>query len=402
MLVLRAPRLFDGERMLHGLEIVVAEDGSIAEVRPRQDAPSNAEVIDYGGDTTLLPGLVDGHQHLSWGSTPSALEGLAHDRAFLRKQTLGNARLALAAGVTTVQDVGDGDYLVVDVRNEVSGDPMLPRILASGPPITSVGGHCHFLGGSETRPADVAATVREHAERGVDLIKVMASGGNVTPGSLPWDSQFDRETLRAIVTEAARHGLGVAAHGHGVQAIWDSVEAGVASIEHCTFMTADGVDPDPDLRRLLAESGVVIRLTAGSSPGGPPPPPAIASRLPLVGSAIMELHSLGARLVASTDAGVGPGKRHDTLPYALAFFATLGIPATECLSMMTARAADAVGLATVCGRLRAGLVADVLVVSGDPTTDPAALLDVRAVHRAGRLVAGPSSRPRPEPPPSPG
>jgi imidazolonepropionase-like amidohydrolase len=301
----------------------------------------------------------------------------------------------LAGGVTTVQDLGDSDYAVLDVRDGTHGDRTLPRILSSGPPITTVGGHCHFLTGAETDPAELPAAVHRRAERGVDVIKVMASGGNVTPGSLPWESQFDEEALRVLVDAADAAGLPVAAHAHAAGTVRACVATGVHAVEHCTFMTPDGVDHDPALLRDLANSKSVVRATPGLTPGGPPPAPAIAARAQQIARGMRALQESGARLVASTDAGVGPRKPHDAMAYAVLQLADATGDPMGALRAATSLAADALGLAETCGRLASGRAGDLLVVRGDPATDLGALLDVVAVYREGEQVAGPSSRPRP-------
>ena len=162
--------------------LVVVEDGRITSVAfgPRTAAPPDAELVDLPG-ATLLPGLVDAHVHLAFDAGPDSVGALADrdDDAVLDAMAVA-APAQLAAGVTTVRDLGDRDYLTLRLR-ERSGP--LPTIAAAGPPITSPGGHCHFLGGEAVQGIDgVRAAVREHAARGVDVIKVMASGGNLTPG----------------------------------------------------------------------------------------------------------------------------------------------------------------------------------------------------------------------------
>jgi imidazolonepropionase-like amidohydrolase len=395
MRIFRAAAVFDGEAFRPGSELVVDDAGTIVDVRAVQPAPADAEVIDHGPGTTLLPGLVDGHQHLSWGCTAQVLDGIPDDPTAQSEQTIANARRALAGGVTTVQDLGDSAYAVVAVRDATRGNRSLPRILASGPPITTPGGHCHFLAGAQTRSDEIEAAVRQRAERGVDVVKVMVSGGNVTPGSLPWESQFDRDALRRLVSAARAHGLPVAAHAHGIQALRDCVAARVDAIEHCTFMTADGIDDDPLFQRELAGSGIVVRSTPGSAPGGPPPPPAIAARFAQLMPVIARLRDLGARLVVSSDAGIGPGKPHDVMAYAVHQFGSMTGDPIDALTRATSGAADALGLTGVCGRLAPGRAADLLVVHGDPTSDLAALLEVETVYRDGEQVTGPSKRPAP-------
>jgi len=395
MRIFRAESVFDGDTRRPGSEVLVDEGGRVIEVRPVQPPPDEAQVVDHGRGTTLLPGLVDGHQHLSWGCTPNPLDGIPDDPSALRALVVANARRALAGGVTTIQDLGDSDYAVVEVRDGTRGDLTLPRISASGPPITTTGGHCHFLAGAPTAPTDLAAAVRRRAEREVDVIKVMVSGGNVTPGSLPWESQFDEVALRVLVDAADAAGLPVAAHAHAASALRACVGAGVHSVEHCTFMTADGVDLDPALLRDLAESGIVVRTTPGSVPGGPPPPPAIAARLEQIGQGLKALGESGAPVVVSTDAGVGPGKPHDVMAYAVLLFGSVTGNTVDALQAATSRAADALGMSDTCGRLAPGRAADLLVVRGEAVADLGALLEVEAVYREGEQVAGPSSRPRP-------
>ncbi len=390
MKILRATTVFDGERVLHGHDLVLDDRGRVVDLRAMQPAPIGVEVIDHGPGTTLLPGLVDGHQHLSWGCTVGVLDGLPDDPAALRAQTLANARRALAGGVTTLQDLGDGGYSVVDVREATRGDRTLPRILASGPPITTPGGHCHFLAGAQTRPDAVRAAVHERADRGVDVIKVMISGGNVTPGSLPWQSQFDRDAVRHLVDAAHALGLPVAAHAHGIGAVRDAVACGVDSIEHCTFMSADGVDHDGEVMRELAASGIVVRITPGTTSAGPPMPPALAARFGQIIAGVRMLLELGARVVVSTDAGVSPNKPHDVMGLAVRQVGEHTADPIDVLVRSTSAAADALGLTGECGRLAPGRAGDVLVVRGDPTRDLDALLAVEAVYREGEQVAGPA------------
>jgi imidazolonepropionase-like amidohydrolase len=223
----------------------------------------------------------------------------------------------------------------------------------------------------------------------------MVSGGNITPGSLPWESQFDEAALRVLVGHAHAAGLPVAAHAHGAEALRACIGARVDAVEHCTFMTADGVDEDPTLLRDLAASGIVVRITPGSVPGGPPPPPALAARMAMIVGRIQALWQVGARMVVATDAGVGPGKPHDVMPYAVLQLAAATGDALGALRAATSRAADALGVGDTCGRLAPGRSADLLVVRGEAADDLGALLEVEAVYRQGAQVAGASSRPRP-------
>ena len=385
MTAVRAARMFDGTAdTLVPDPLVVIDGTTIRSVQSGGTVPDGARLIDVGG-ATLLPGLVDPHVHLVFDGSAAAVANLAarEDDATLAAMREAGTRL-LHAGVTTVRDLGDRDYLSLRLR----GDEAMPTIAAAGPPLTSPEGHCHFLGGCvEPTEAGMRAAVRAHAERGVDVIKIMASGGTMTPGSRQELSQFDAVTMRAAVDEAHRHGLPVTAHAHGTPAIADALAAGVDGMEHVTFWTIDGVDAPAELLTALAASPVVVGATVGVRPiDGLSPPPVILARMPAMLANMRRLRELGASLVAGTDAGIGPTKPHGVLADALPMLWDLGFAPADALRLITSVAADVCGMGDRKGRLAAGFDADLLAVDGDPSADPAALLRVRAVFARGRRI----------------
>jgi imidazolonepropionase-like amidohydrolase len=342
------------------------------------------DVVDLG-DATLLPGLIDTHVHLAFDSSADPVAALAaRSDAEVLAAMREAGRTALAGGVTTVRDLGDRDYLSLMLR----GSEGMPTLLTAGPPITTPGGHCHFLGGvAMAGPEGIRAAVREHADHGVDVIKIMTSGGQLTPGSQQHQPQFSVEELRAAVDEAHRHGLPVTAHAHATQGIRNAVAAGVDGLEHATFWSEDGVDDPGDMIPLLAERRVVVGATVGVRPGpGATPPPEVLSRMPFVLANGRRLWSAGVRLAAGSDAGIGPGKPHDAVRYAIPQLMSVGMSAAEALLTITSVAAEVCGLADHKGRIAPGYDADLLAVSGDPLDRPESLHQIRAVYCRGRAL----------------
>jgi imidazolonepropionase-like amidohydrolase len=371
--------VFDGERLLDRRPVIVLRDGRVEAIENGPIDPA-IPVTDHGA-ATLLPGLIDAHAHLAFDPCGDPAEQFLHDcdDAVLTR-IRHHARTALRSGVTTVRDLGDRGYLTLRVRDERRPD--LPELLCAGPPLTRKGGHCWFLGG-ETEAAELSAAVDSRVAHGVDVIKVMATGGVITPGWAPHESQYTAADLRTIVERAHLHGVPVTAHAHGADGIASAIQAGVDGIEHASFLGAGGVQARDEVITALAATRVFVGVASARLPTGKPLSPLFQA----VADVFARQHRAGVRLVCSSDAGVDPQKPFDCLPHGVVDFRdVIGMDNPTALTAATSRAADSCGIGHRKGRLRPGYDADILVVAGDATADVSVLRQPLAIYRAGILV----------------
>jgi imidazolonepropionase-like amidohydrolase len=381
----RADRAFDGERW-HPQGLTVFTDGSrITGVDAVDAAVPHGYEVAYIEGATLLPGLIDTHVHLCGDGGPRALDQLPElDTAQLDTIIDCALRDQLRAGVTTVRDLGDINWAVVDRHRRHDGGP---RVLGSGPPITTEGGHCANMGGAADGPGALRDAVRERVEHGVDVVKVMASGGFMTAGSDVTACPYTVDDLRVLVDAAHAAGLPITAHAHAIAAVERCVAAGVDGIEHCSCLTPTGFRTPPALAAALVAANVAVCPTLGRVPGMDLPPQIVAvlertnttwaDRLVQV----FDLYRAGVRLISGADAGISPLKPHGVLPLAIVDMVGIGLTPAHALASATGLAADACGLTGSTGRLRAGLDADLLLVDGDPAAD------ITAITRAHTVVA---------------
>jgi imidazolonepropionase-like amidohydrolase len=395
MHAIRAPHAYDGERFVPGGATVLMEGDRIVGVEPGGfEVPDGVEVASYDG--TLLPGLVDAHVHLVSDASMGSLERAgALDDAGLDVLIEGSLRAQAAAGVTTVRDLGDARFRTLVWRDRAEAG--LPRIVAAGPPLTTPGGHCHYFGGEVAGVDGVRAAVAAHAERGVDVIKVMASGGMLTIGSEIFGVQFSPAELRAAVEAAHDAGLRLLAHAHSLAGIEHALAAGADGIEHFSCLTENGPSWSEDLLARVAEAGVVVGPTHGQHPDRMPTldqmPPAMLAVFEKFGMRPDEMRARrtevferirahGIPVCSGLDAGAAPPKPHGAFWTAIDWLSD-AYPVAEALATGTSFAAEQCGLGTETGRLRASYAADLLVVDGDLSHDVTRLSQPVAVWVRG-------------------
>jgi len=399
MKVIRAGRLIDGTgAAVRRSQSIFLDDGRIVAIEPSGDPPSDAEVID-ASDSTVMPGMIDGHVHLvfSAGEFPLGDLGLEDDQRLLLR-SVAAARQALGAGVTTVRDLGGRGGVIFRLRDAIN-DGLLrgPRILAAGSPITITGGHCHFLGLEADDEAGVRAAARSQLKAGATCLKIMATGGRMTPGTNVGRAQFSVAELAAAVDEARRRGVPIAAHALGTDGIRTAAEAGVDTIEHCSWLGATaGVDFDEAAAVRMAEQGTAAEPTLDTiiGPMNHTPPDNMSAGLrehitlrKEIIKCVRRMVELGVPIVTGTDAGVS-WTPFDSLALEVELLVTeVGMTPLQAIHSATGLAALALGLADTVGTISAGRTADVIVVDGDPSVAIGDLRNVRLVVQAGKVVA---------------
>ncbi|HSF29171.1 MAG TPA: amidohydrolase family protein [Candidatus Tectomicrobia bacterium] len=392
----RAQRLFDGvDRAVRRDAAVVIEGARIVAVGPATQVqlPPGGQVVDVG-DRTVMPGLIDAHVHML--STGSAISG-QESRAMTDHQVLlvgaRNAQLALQGGLTTVRDCGDRHYLSLVLRDFIKeGGIAGPRLVCSGPVLTSTAGHLWWDGIECDTVDELRHGVRTLVKHGVDCIKLMGTGGNATPGSNPEASQYDAAGFMAVAEDAHRMGKRVAVHVHGVEGTRMAVDAGIDTLEHVPFRANGGIAYDDRLVDDIVRQGLIVSLAM----------PATWYRLRAEDmrearthpghlwegryETIRRMHTAGVKLVVSSDTG-STGTRIDELALLMEFLVEgVQIPAAAVLRGATGLAAEAVGMADDIGTLAPGKLADLIVVDGDPLTDISAMQRLHIVVKGGEVV----------------
>jgi imidazolonepropionase-like amidohydrolase len=408
--LLTADRIWDGRAAApidHGF--VLVEDGHVAAIGRQADLGTldGAEPLALG-DATIMPGLINGHVHLTFSGTTTVVEDYTREAAdglaALTLRAVHNLHAAARVGVTTVRDLGTVNEVAFAVRAAAAdGRIPAPRVLSSGRPLTVTGGHCHWFSHCCDNADQIRTAVRRQVHEGADVIKIFASGGNMTPRTNPHEPQYTEEELRACVQEARRLQVPVAAHAHAPEPIRRAVEAGATTIEHCLFETPDGVDYDPAIAESMARQGIAFCPTLGVSfrrlAALAPKAPVLArilAREPLFHAALRNLLAAGAPLLAGNDAGI-IGRPFDDYPADLAVLVGedgLGLSPRQVLTAATSGAAALLGL-TDTGVLAPGRRADLLAVAGDPLTDITDLTRTRHVLIAGRNVPATAARQQP-------
>lgn len=369
--------------------LLLVEDGRIAAIGMPDDFGADARDVEANPGATIIPGFVDSHAHLEFTPLPDHDEVIQRFASDDTEDRLGavalhHAQLALSGGVTTLRDCGS-TFSLLAVRDLVAEGLPGPRILACGPPITTTAGHLFWVGRRADTRDQVRIAVRELLERGVDAIKIVATGGQMTKGTNQLMPQYSVEELRTCVEEAHRLGRLVVAHVLSVAAIELCLDAGVDSIDHARWQQADGSTCyEPALGARLARSSTMVGLT-GSGWTRKLLKQGDTGWRQLVRefAAHRRLFEAGAAYHLQSDAGTTE-TAFERFGESIAMMTiALGATSAQALAAATIRSAQAVGLDREVGSLEAGKRADYLVLDGNPLDNLAALSRIRRVVRDG-------------------
>jgi Imidazolonepropionase and related amidohydrolases len=381
-------------------QLIVVRNDKIESVSDTTVMPKGARVIDLS-NKTVLPGLIDCHTHLTDENNPDPVVELQTTAAQKAFGSIPYARRTVEAGFTTVRDVGTYRAFVdLALRDAIArGDVVGPRVLACGAYVTISGGGGALTGfapdvqipwdlkfGQADGPWEVRKKVRELAHRGVDCIKIIATGAVLAHGSNPGAEEFTPEEMNAAVDEARKFGLKVAAHAHGTQGIKDAVKAGVASIEHGTSL-------DDGAIRLMKERGTYLvadiyddEYIQGDGKKNGMPVDFLAHDADLgriQRENFRKAVQAGVKIAFGTDAGVFP---HGTNALQFAWMVKYGLTPMQAIQSATIWAADLLGKSAELGSIKPGKKADLIAVDGNPVDNVTILEKVRFVMKDGTVI----------------
>ncbi len=390
-------RLIDGTGAVLDQATVLVRGSRIAAAGPGREItiPKGSRRID-GRGLTIIPGLIDCHVHLCLGGEPDVVGTVESESpSYTLLKSARHARMTIEAGFTTVRDVGSRDHSIFALKRAIeSGVVPGPRIVGAGLVICMIGGHARFIGREVEGAEQVRRAVDDQIAAGAEVVKVIASGGVLTPGTSPDQAQMTMEELSAAVDAARRKERKVAAHAHGASGMKNAIHAGVHSIEHATLL-------DDEAGGLMRRQGVymvptlsALATTAAGRPGCGIPESALSKAKSMTKhhqASFKKAHRSGVLIAMGTDAGT-PFNYHGDNAQELDRMVALDMTPMEAIVASTSAAARLIGIQDSVGIIRKGFQADLVVIEGNPLRRIEILRDrnrIMGVMQGGRFVAGP-------------
>jgi imidazolonepropionase-like amidohydrolase len=370
---------------------VVVEGERISWLGPSSNAPAFGEglVVDGAGQT-LLPGLINCHAHLCNDGAADLFGQVMNDSVSIATiRGVLNAKLALEAGITTIRDCGAASQIAIEIAKAVDqGLIDGPRVRAAGRVVTMTGGHGHFIGREADGPDEVRKAVRAEIKGGAHFIKVMATGGVLTPGVDPSQTTFQLDELEAAVEEAHKAGRPAASHAIGNRGIKNALKAGIDSVEHGFYLDPEAIDLALKNESFLVPTLIAVDQIVNNGSKRGIPEWVVRKAESESGhhreSFVMAVKS-GVKIAAGTDAGT-PFNPHGDLSLELAKMVEFGLPPMLALVAATSNAALLLRMQDQIGSIEQGKQADLLLVPGDPLADIAVMQRPTFVMKGGRVV----------------
>ncbi|MGZ8381228.1 MAG: amidohydrolase family protein [Nitrospira sp.] len=392
-------RLIDGTGAVHERATLLVRGTKISAVGPSNEVriPKGAVRID-GRGLSIIPGLIDCHVHLCLGAEADVVATLESEQpSYTLLKSARHAKATIDAGFTTVRDVGSRDHSIFTLQQAIESGVMPgPRIVGAGRAICMIGGHARFIGQEVEGTEQVRRVVAEEVAAGAGVIKIIASGGVLTPGTSPDEAQMTMEELAAAVDAAQQAGKRVAAHAHGAAGMKNAIHAGVRSIEHATLL-------DDESGALMKRYGVymvptlsALATTAACRPGCGIPESALDKAKAMTKrhrASFKAAHQSGIAIAMGTDAGT-PFNYHGDNAQELERMVAFGMTSMEAIVASTATAAQLIGIQGSVGTVTKGMEADLVILKGNPLRRIEVLRDrdkIVGVMKAGKFVAGPLS-----------
>ncbi len=379
-------------------QTIIIGAGKIETIQNGFTRDAGSEIIDLS-DSFVLPGLIDSHVHLrgEWSPT-SRLDTLVMEDEDVAFEAAKNAKTTLMAGFTAVQDVG-GPKAIFALRRAVNdGKVPGPHIRAAGRSVSATGGHGDMHGyrgdilhlfDSPTLcngADDCRRAVRTAVKSGADVIKITATGGVLSNTNAGTEQQFFDDELTAIVETAKKMGRKVTAHAHGKTGIESALKAGVASIEHGTYLDAGTARLFRQYNATLVPTVIAGKTVEDWALNYDFLPPASAQKALQVGPQMQDMLRIalkgGVRVAFGTDSGVSP---HGLNAKEFQYMVEAGMSEMDAIKAATVIASEHIEMADQIGTLEAGKEADIIAVHGNPLDDISELMDVDFVMKGGTV-----------------
>ena len=388
-------RLIDGTGAdpVHNAWMVVENKKIIsvgkAENYPGADSIAGVEIVDLNGKT-VLPGLINAHVHILMEPVPDPFFYMQKfSTVKIAMWGMQNLAKQLKSGVTFVRDMGGYEFIEIELKKCLAeGFFQGADLLTSGKVLAMTGGHAYDIARECDGPDEVRKAAREQIRAGADIVKIMATGGILTPGADPGAPQLTYEEIKAAVEEARKAGRRTAAHAHGTTGIKNAVRAGITSIEHGMILDDEAID-----LMLENETYLVPTLAAGyfmrSESAREFLPDYVLEKSKRFADVQLEsfdkARKAGVKIAMGTDAGT-PFNPHDGSAYELKLLVEAGMTPLEAIVAASRTAAELLGIADAHGTIEADKYADFIILGQDPLRNIDELLSVECVYKYGELV----------------